>query len=63
MLILICLFAWPACSVILCGTGLVGLLLTRQGLRNSAKWTCREQWLVHDKLVIGLNDEDYRKCY
>jgi hypothetical protein len=43
------------------GTGLVALLLTRRGLRRSAKWTCREQWLLHDKLVLGLDDEDYRQ--
>lgn len=43
------------------GTGLVGLLLTRQGLRRSAGWTCREQWLLHDKLVIRFDDGDYRQ--
>jgi hypothetical protein len=43
------------------GTGLVGLLLTRSGLRRSAKWTCREQWLLHDKLIVGFDDEDYRQ--
>jgi hypothetical protein len=43
------------------GTGLVGLLLTRRGLRRSAKWTCREQWLLHDKLIVGFDDEDYRQ--
>ncbi|MFG2102979.1 restriction endonuclease [Micromonospora echinaurantiaca] len=43
------------------GTGLVGMLLTRNGLKRDAKWTSREQWLLHDKLIIGLEDEDYRQ--
>jgi hypothetical protein len=43
------------------GTGLFGLLLTRHGLKRDAKWTCKEQWLLHDKMIIGLDDEDYRQ--
>jgi hypothetical protein len=43
------------------GTGLVGLLLTRSGLAQSGRWTSREQWLLHNKLIIGLNEDDYRQ--
>lgn len=43
------------------GTGLVGILLTRNGLKRDGKWTSREQWLLHDKLIIGLDDEDCRQ--
>lgn len=43
------------------GTGLVGVLLTRTGLDSAARWTCREQWLLHNKLIIGLDDGDYRQ--
>ena len=40
------------------GTGLFGMLLTRKGLNASAKWTRREHWVLHDKMIIGLDDED-----
>jgi len=43
------------------GTGLVGMLLTRSGFKSDARWTSREQWLLHDKLIVGLDDEDYRQ--
>jgi hypothetical protein len=43
------------------GTGLVGILLTRAGLAADARWTCREQWLLHQKLIIGLRDADYHQ--
>jgi hypothetical protein len=43
------------------GTGLVGMLLTRHGLDSDARWTSREQWLLHDKLIVGFDDEDYRQ--
>jgi len=43
------------------GTGLVGLILTRNGLHYSGRWTSREQWLLHSKLIIGLRDDDYRQ--
>lgn len=43
------------------GTGLVGILLTRAGLDSDARWTSREQWLLHDKLIVGLDDDDFRQ--
>lgn len=43
------------------GTGLVGMLLTRKGFSADARWTSREQWLLHDKLIVGLDDEDYKQ--
>lgn len=41
------------------GTGLVGLLVTRKGLAQDARWTSREQWLLYNKLIIGLGEDDY----
>jgi hypothetical protein len=43
------------------GTGLVGMLLTRHGFGRDARWTSREQLLLHDKLIIGFSDDDYRQ--
>jgi hypothetical protein len=43
------------------GTGLFGILLTRRGLNESAKWTRREHWVLHDKMIIGLDDEDMQQ--
>ena len=43
------------------GTGLVGILLTRSGLAQDGRWTSREQWLLHNKLIIGLSEDDYRQ--
>ncbi|MDQ7903528.1 hypothetical protein RB614_03245 [Phytohabitans sp. ZYX-F-186] len=43
------------------GTGLVGMLLTRIGLAQDARWTSREQWLLYNKLIIGLGDDDYHQ--
>jgi hypothetical protein len=43
------------------GTGLVGMLLTRNGLALDARWTSREQWLLHNKLIIGLSEDDYHQ--
>jgi hypothetical protein len=40
------------------GTGLFGMLLTRKGMDASAAWTQRENWVLHDKLIICLADED-----
>jgi hypothetical protein len=40
------------------GTGLVGILMTRNGLDSTARWIGREQWVLHDKLIIGVADED-----
>lgn len=43
------------------GTGLVGLIMTRIGMGTSARWTSREQWVLHDKLIVSLNDDDIRQ--
>jgi hypothetical protein len=43
------------------GTGLVGILLTRTGLAPDGRWTSREQWLLHNKLIVGLSDEAYQQ--
>jgi hypothetical protein len=40
------------------GTGLFGMLLTRRGMNTSARWTRREHWVLHDKMIIALDDED-----
>ena len=43
------------------GTGLFGILLTRHGLNAGAKWTRREHWVLHDKMIISLDDEDMQQ--
>lgn len=43
------------------GTGLFGMLLTRHGLNTSARWTRREHWVLHDKMIISLDDEDMQQ--
>jgi hypothetical protein len=43
------------------GTGLFGMLLTRHGLNENARWTRREHWVLHDKMIIGLDDEDMQQ--
>lgn len=43
------------------GTGLFALLLARMDLDDTARWTRREQWVQHNKLIIGINDEDVRQ--
>lgn len=43
------------------GTGLFGMLLTRSGLNESAKWTRREHWVLHNKMIIGLDDDDMQQ--
>lgn len=40
------------------GTGLFGMIMTRVGADRSAEWTCREQWVLQNKLIIVLNDVD-----
>ena len=37
------------------------MLLTLHGFDADARWTSREEWLLHDKLIIGLSDDDYRQ--
>jgi hypothetical protein len=43
------------------GTGLFGMLITRRGLNENAKWTRREHWVLHNKMIIGLDDEDMQQ--
>jgi hypothetical protein len=43
------------------GTGLFGMLLTRHGLNENARWTRREHWVLHDKMIIGLDDGDMQQ--
>jgi hypothetical protein len=40
------------------GTGLFALILARGDLDQTARWICREQWVQHRKLIVGLSDED-----
>lgn len=40
------------------GTGLFGIILTRTGDDRSAQYVRREQWMMHNKLILVLNDED-----
>jgi hypothetical protein len=40
------------------GTGLFGLIITRHAGAESARITRREQWFMHDKLIVELTDED-----
>lgn len=40
------------------GTGLFTLILARSELDETARWICREQWVLHSKLIVGLHDED-----
>lgn len=40
------------------GTGLFGMIVTRHGDDEAARHTRREHWLMHDKLILVLNDED-----
>jgi hypothetical protein len=40
------------------GTGLFALVLARIDPNETARWVCREQWVQHSKLIVGLSDED-----
>jgi hypothetical protein len=40
------------------GTGLFALVFARRDLDETARWICREQWVQHSKLIVGLNDDD-----
>lgn len=40
------------------GTGMFGIISTRKGLDRAASYTCREQWMLHNKMIIALNDDD-----
>ena len=43
------------------GAGLFALVLARTELDVTATWICREQWVQHNKLIIGINDDDIRQ--
>ena len=40
------------------GTGLFGMIITRNGIDRGGMYTCREQWILHSKMIITLNDDD-----
>lgn len=40
------------------GTGLFGLIVTRSGDDSAARHIRREQWMMHNKLILVLNDDD-----
>jgi hypothetical protein len=42
------------------GAGLLGIIITRHGPNFAAEVVRREQWVLHNKLIIFLNDEDTR---
>jgi hypothetical protein len=44
------------------GTGLFAIIMCRKGDRRSSQLTSREQWILHRKMVIVLNDEDVRQA-
>jgi hypothetical protein len=43
------------------GTDLFSIILARHAMNDTAKWICREQWVQHNKLIIGLDDDDVRQ--
>ncbi|MDH6132438.1 hypothetical protein P3T37_001823 [Kitasatospora sp. MAA4] len=40
------------------GLGLFGIIVCRSGINQAAKLTIREQWILHDKMIIWLTDDD-----
>ncbi|WP_020522428.1 hypothetical protein [Catelliglobosispora koreensis] len=40
------------------GTGLFGMIASRRGADAAAIYTYREQWLLHNKMIIILTDDD-----
>ncbi|QOV37282.1 hypothetical protein IM697_02135 [Streptomyces ferrugineus] len=40
------------------GTGLFGIIVCRNGADRAAQLTIREQWILHDKMIIVLQDAD-----
>jgi hypothetical protein len=42
------------------GTGLFGIIISRNGAAKSAEVTLREQWVAYQKLLLILNDDDMR---
>jgi hypothetical protein len=43
------------------GAGQFGIIVTRTGGDRSAELTRREQWILHRKMIILLNDDDMRQ--
>lgn len=43
------------------GTGLFGLIACRNGASSAARAVRREQWILHDKLIVFLDDSDLRQ--
>jgi hypothetical protein len=43
------------------GAGHFGLIICRKGADRAASWTIREQWTMHRKLIVVLNDEDMQQ--
>jgi hypothetical protein len=40
------------------GSGLLGWIITRNGVAHGGVQTIREQWMMHQKMIIILNDDD-----
>lgn len=40
------------------GAGLFAIIATRSGVDRGAELTIREQWIVHDKMILVINDTD-----
>ncbi|WP_328673409.1 CRISPR-associated protein Cas4 [Streptomyces sp. NBC_00322] len=40
------------------GTGLFALIMTRNEAKQSALYTMREQWILHNKMIVVLHDRD-----
>ncbi|MFG3010168.1 restriction endonuclease [Streptomyces cinerochromogenes] len=40
------------------GTGLFALIMTRKEAKQSALYTIREQWILHQKMIVTLHDRD-----
>lgn len=45
------------------GAGLFGLIICRRAADRSAEVTRREQWVLHRKMVVVLNDADVRQMF
>jgi hypothetical protein len=43
------------------GPGHFGFLVTRKGADTSALATRREQWAMHSKMILVLNDDDIKQ--
>lgn len=40
------------------GAGLFAIIATRSGVNRGAELTIREQWMVHNKMILVINDTD-----